>query len=83
MIDIGSPGKFVNLKRAQGTTVKGDAAPTKPVSDKHIITEKKYEKDPRYAWCIHCHSTMTSGCGPEPEPKTGFFPGCAKKSGGH
>ena len=83
VIDIGSPGKSVTLKRAQGSTVKGDATPTRPVSDKHIITEKKYEKDPRYAWCIHCHSTMTTGCAPEPEPEIGLFPGCAKKTAKH
>ncbi len=83
VIDIGNPGKSVTIKRAQGSTVKGDAAPTRPVSDKHIVTEKKYEKDPRYAWCIHCHSTMTTGCGPAPEPEIGLFPGCAKKTGKH
>ena len=77
VIEIGTPGKSVTIKRCQGTTVKGMAAPSPPVSDKYIITEKKYEKDARYAWCIHCHSMMKKECAPKPKPKTGIFPGCA------
>ena len=62
LIDIGTPGKSVSIKRCQGTTVKGYGAPSAPASDKYIITEKKYEKDPRYSWCIHCHSMMKKKC---------------------
>jgi hypothetical protein len=80
VIDVGSPGRSVTLKRCQGTAVKGDEPPSPPVSDKYIITDKRYEKDPRYAWCIHCHSMMAKKCEPKPEPKTGLFPGCAKKT---
>lgn len=58
MIQIGHPGKSVTIKRCQGTMVKGGVAPSAPASDKFIITDKKYEKDPRYGWCIHCHSMM-------------------------
>ena len=74
VIDIGVPGKSVTIKRCQGTTVKGSAAPSRPVSDKYIITEKKYQKDPRYAWCIHCHSGMKKKCETK---KVGVFQGCA------
>jgi hypothetical protein len=82
MIQIGTPGKSVTLKRAEGTTVMGDAAPVKPASDKHIIMEEKYKKDPRYAWCIHCHSRLGGTCGPAAEQKVDVFPGCGKKAGG-
>lgn len=58
IIDIGEPGAQVKIKRCQGTLVKGSETPTKPASDKYIIMDKKYEKDPRFAWCIHCHSMM-------------------------
>ena len=58
LIDIGHPGAQVKIKRCQGTSVTGSNPPTAPASDKFIITDKKYEKDPRYGWCIHCHSMM-------------------------
>lgn len=58
LIDIGHPGVQVKIKRCQGTSVTGSNPPTAPASDKFIITDKKYEKDPRYGWCIHCHSMM-------------------------
>lgn len=69
MIEIGQPGKSVAIKRCQGTSVKADGVPTKPVSDKYIITDKKYESDPRYGWCIHCHSMMKKECKPKSKPK--------------
>lgn len=76
VIDIGTPGKMVTIKRCQGTTVKGDSSPAFPLSDKYIIMDKKYEKDPRYGWCIHCHSAMMKKkCAPKPTPKKA---GCGK-----
>jgi len=57
-IDVGTGMESVTIKRSQGTTVKGGAAPTSPIDDKYIITEKKYEKDQRYAWCINCHTAL-------------------------
>jgi hypothetical protein len=78
-IDIGTLGKKVTIKRCQGTTVKGDNAPSSPVSDKYIITDTKYKGDPRFAWCIHCHSMMEKKCAPkqDEEKSVGLFPGCA------
>ena len=58
IIDIGQPGAQVKIKRCQGTTVTGSNPPAAPASDKFIITDKKYEKDPRYGWCMHCHLMM-------------------------
>ena len=76
-IDIGTPGKKVTIKRCQGTTVKGDKAPSSPASDKYIITDAKYKDDPRFAWCIHCHSMMQKKCAPKEEQKSvGLFRGC-------
>jgi len=58
LIDVGHPGSQIKIKRCQGTSVMGSNPPSAPASDKFIITDKKYEKDPRYGWCIHCHSMM-------------------------
>lgn len=58
VIDIGHPGAQVKIKRCQGTSVVGSDPPLAPVSDKYIITDKKYSQDPRYGWCMHCHSAM-------------------------
>jgi hypothetical protein len=67
-IDIGAPGESVTIKRCQGTAVMGDAPPAQPVSDKYIITEMKYEEDPRYAWCMHCHIPMKKEMMGKPAP---------------
>jgi hypothetical protein len=76
VIDIGTPGKMVTIKRCEGTTVKGNAPPSFPLTDKYIIMDKKYEKDPRYSWCIHCHSMMMkTKCAPKSAPKKA---GCGK-----
>jgi hypothetical protein len=70
VIDIGTPGNMVTIKRCEGTSVKGDKPPSFPLSDKYIIMDKKYEKDPRYGWCIHCHSMMMKKkCAPKTAPK--------------
>ena len=68
IIDIGTPGKSVTIKRCQGTEVKADALPSQPVSDKYIIIEVKYEEDPRYAWCMHCHIPMKKEMMGKPAP---------------
>jgi len=70
VIDIGAPGKMVTIKRCEGTSVKGDAPPSFPLSDKYVIMDKKYEKDPRYGWCIYCHSAMMKEkCAPKAAPQ--------------
>jgi len=66
-IDIGTPGKKVTIKRCEGTTVRGDKAPSPPESDKDIITDDKYKDDPRFAWCMHCHFMMQKICAPKEE----------------
>ena len=81
VIDIGTAGKSVTIKRAEGTTVKGNQAPTPPVSDKDIIYKGKFEKDPRYGWCIRCHQELTKNMSGFARfcdwgVKRGIFPGC-------
>ncbi len=85
IIDVGAPGQAVTITRAQGTTVTGNQPPTKPINDLNIITEKKYEKDPRYGWCIDCHQRIKASQTTFDRfcvwgVRVGVFPGCCAKN---